>query len=253
MNITPIPAFSDNYIWMMTRKGRAAVVDPGDPAPVFKALDEQGLTLDTIIITHHHFDHTGGVAALKSATGCRVIGPDNPKITDINEVMSEGTQVTALGYDFRVMEVPGHTLDHIAYYSVQDGTLFCGDTLFVGGCGRVFEGTFPMMQQSLAKLSDLPSETKVYCTHEYTLANLGFARKVEPMNADLMAHIEICEQRREDDLPTVPSTIGQELLINPFLRWHSPAIIAQLKQEGRHVGDSPADVFGAVRGWKDEG
>lgn len=253
MNITPIPAFSDNYIWVMTRKGRAAVVDPGDPAPVFKALDEQGLTLDTIIITHHHFDHTGGVAALKSATGCRVIGPDNPKITDINEVMSEGTQVTVLGYDFRVMEVPGHTLDHIAYYSVQDGTLFCGDTLFVGGCGRVFEGTFPMMQQSLAKLSDLPSETKVYCTHEYTLANLGFARKVEPMNADLMAHIETCEQRREDDLPTVPSTIGQELLINPFLRWHSPAIIAQLKQEGRHTGDSPADVFGAVRGWKDEG
>ena len=252
MNIIPISAFSDNYIWMIVREGRAAVVDPGDPAPVLAALEEKDRVLDTIIITHHHFDHTGGIAALKSATGCRVIGPDNSKIADIDETMTEGTQVTVLGYVFEVMEVPGHTLDHIAYYNAEDATLFCGDTLFVGGCGRVFEGTFPMMQQSLAKLSDLPIETKVYCTHEYTMANLRFARKVEPMNTDLMAHIETCEQRREDDLPTVPSTIGQELRINPFLRWQSPAIIDQLKQEGRHTGDSPADVFGAVRGWKDE-
>ena len=253
MNITPIPAFSDNYIWLITKADRAAVVDPGDPAPVLRALDEQGLTLDTIVITHHHFDHTGGVATLKSATGCRVIGPDNPKIADIDETMTEGFQVRVLGYEFRVMEVPGHTLDHIAYYNAEDETLFCGDTLFVGGCGRVFEGTFPMMQKSLQKLSDLPSDTKVYCTHEYTLANLSFARKVEPLNTDLMAHIATCEQQRDEDLPTVPTTIGQELLINPFLRWHSPAIIDQLKQEGRHAGDSPADVFGAVRGWKDEG
>ena len=253
MNITPIPAFSDNYIWMIVHEGTAAVVDPGDPAPVLKALKEQGLALDAILITHHHFDHTGGVSALKSATGCRVIGPDNPKIPDIDETMIEGTQVTVLGYGFEVMEVPGHTLDHIAYHSVENGTLFCGDTLFVGGCGRVFEGTFPMMQRSLAKLSDLPSETKVYCTHEYTMANLRFARKVEPSNTDLMAQLDNCQQRRDNDLPTVPSTIGQEQRINPFLRWHSPAIIAQLKQEGRHTGDSPADVFGAVRGWKDEG
>jgi hydroxyacylglutathione hydrolase len=253
MNITPIPAFSDNYIWMIFHEGRAAVVDPGDPAPVLTALEDQALSLDTIIITHHHFDHTGGVAALKSATGCRVIGPDNPKIGDIDYTMVEGAQVTVLGHGFEVMEVPGHTLDHIAYYSAENRTLFCGDTLFVGGCGRVFEGTFPMMQQSLAKLRDLPSETKVYCTHEYTMANLTFARKVEPLNADLLAHIETCEQRRDSDLPTVPSTIGQELLINPFLRWNSPAIIAQLKHEGRHTGDSAADVFGAVRGWKDEG
>ena len=253
MNIIPISAFSDNYIWMIVREGRAAVVDPGDPAPVRAILEEKGLALDTIIITHHHFDHTGGIAALKSATGCRVIGPDNPKIANIDETMTEGVQVTVLGYRFEVMEVPGHTLDHIAYYNVEDATLFCGDTLFVGGCGRVFEGTFPMMQQSLAKLSELPNETEVYCTHEYTMANLNFARKVEPMNTDLVAHIATCAQRREDDLPTIPSTIGQELLINPFLRWQSLAIIDQLKQEGRHTGDSPADVFGAVRGWKDEG
>ena len=253
MNITPIPAFSDNYIWMIVQKDRAAVVDPGDPAPVLKMLEEQELALDTIIITHHHFDHIGGVAALKTATGCRVVGPDNPKIAGIDETMTEGARVTVLGYGFEVMEVPGHTLDHIAYYNAEEDALFCGDTLFVGGCGRVFEGTLPMMQQSLAKLSDLPSETKVYCTHEYTLANLTFARKVEPTNTDLMAHIEICERRRYDDLPTVPSTIGQELRINPFLRWHSRAIIEQLKQQGRHTGDSPADIFGAVRGWKDEG
>ena len=253
MNIVPIPAFSDNYIWMLVQDGRAAVVDPGDAQPVLSTLESMGLALDTIIITHHHFDHTGGVIALKSETNCRVIGPDNPKIQGIDQVLSEGHSINVLGYAFEILEVPGHTLDHIALYCRRESVLFCGDTLFVGGCGRVFEGTFPMMQQSLAKLSDLPSETKVYCTHEYTMANLSFARKVDPTNADLLAHIETCEQRRDSDLPTVPSTIGQELLINPFLRWHAPAIITQLKQEGRHTGDSPADVFGAVRGWKDEG
>ncbi len=253
MNIVPIPAFSDNYIWMIEREGRVAVVDPGDANPVLAVLTERGVTLDTIIITHHHFDHTGGVKALKAATNCRVVGPDNPKIEGIDEVLVDGDVARVLGYDLAVLEVPGHTLDHIALHCSGESVLFCGDTLFVGGCGRVFEGTFPMMQASLAKLAGLPPETAVYCTHEYTLANLAFAKKVEPTNADLLAHIETCEQRRGDDLPTVPSTIEQELRINPFLRWRSSAIASQLKQEGRHRGDSPSDIFGAVRGWKDEG
>ena len=215
MNITPIPAFSDNYIWMIVHEGRAAVVDPGDPTPVLKTLEEQGLVLDTIIITHHHFDHTGGVSALKSATGCRVIGPNNPKIADIDETMTEGAQVTVLGYGFEVMEVPGHTLDHIAYYNAEDGTLFCGDTLFVGGCGRVFEGTFPMMQQSLAKLSHLPSKTEVYCTHEYTMANLSFARKVEPSNTDLMSHIQTASESVTVIYPQCLRPLGKNCSLIP--------------------------------------
>ena len=213
MNITPIPAFSDNYIWMIFHEGRAAIVDPGDPAPVLTALEDQALSLDTIIITHHHFDHTGGVAALKSATGCRVIGPDNPKIGDIDYTMVEGAQVTVLGHGFEVMEVPGHTLDHIAYYIAEKRTLFCGDTLFVGGCGRVFEGTFPMMQQSLAKLSDLPSETQVYCTHEYTLKNLEFLKNYFKDNT----FYENKYQNLSKSMITLPSLLKDELESNPFL------------------------------------
>lgn len=253
MNIAPIPAFSDNYIWMLERDGRIAVVDPGDANPVLAVLEERGVTLDTIIITHHHFDHTGGVKALKTATDCRVIGPNNPKIEGIDENLVNGDVTHVLGYRFDVLEVPGHTLDHIALHCSEETVLFCGDTLFVGGCGRVFEGTFPMMQNSLDKLARLPAETSVYCTHEYTLANLAFARTVDPTNLELMAHIEACEAKRAVGEPTVPSTLSKELQINPFLRWSSPAIIAQLKQRQRYKGDSPADVFGAVRAWKDEG
>lgn len=253
MNIVPIPAFSDNYIWMLERDGRVAVVDPGDANPVLAVLRERKVALDTIIITHHHFDHTGGVKALKAETNCRVIGSDNPKIEGIDEVLVDGDVARVLGYDFTVLEVPGHTLDHIALHCLGESVLFCGDTLFVGGCGRVFEGTFPMMQSSLAKLAALPPETAVYCTHEYTLANLAFARRVEPNNEHLLAHIGECEQMRKKGFPTVPSTIGRELNINPFLRWDSPMVAGQLNEEGRYTGHSPAEVFGAVRAWKDEG
>ena len=253
MNIVPIPAFSDNYIWMLARDGRAAVVDPGDANPVLTALEERGLTLETIIITHHHFDHTGGVKALKAQTNCRVIGPNNPKIEGIDQTLVDGDLTHVLGYAFDVLEVPGHTLDHIALHCDAESVLFCGDTLFVGGCGRVFEGTFPMMQMSLEKLASLPADTAVYCTHEYTLANLAFARMVDPANADLVAHIDACEAKRAMGEPTVPSTISRELAINPFLRWSSPAVIEQLKQYQRFKGDTPADVFGAIRAWKDEG
>ena len=253
MNIVPIPAFTDNYIWMLERDGRVAVVDPGDANPVMAMLAARDIVLDTIIVTHHHFDHTGGVEALKAHTDCRVIGPNNPKIKGIDRTLSENESVNILGYSFDVLEVPGHTLDHIALYCSAESVLLCGDTLFVGGCGRVFEGTFPMMQASLQKLAALPAETAVYCTHEYTLANLVFARKVDPNNATLIAHIDACEAKRAVGEPTVPSSISKELEINPFLRWNSPDIIQKLKQEQRFKGESPADIFGAVRAWKDEG
>jgi hydroxyacylglutathione hydrolase len=253
MNIKPIAAFADNYIWMISTEGKAAVVDPGDAAPVIAELEARKLVLDTIIITHHHFDHTGGIETLKRETGCRVIGPDNPKIKGIDETMSEGKLVSVLGYRFSVLEVPGHTLDHIAYYCSDSEVLFCGDTLFVGGCGRVFEGTFSMMQSSLEKLGRLPAATEVYCTHEYTLANLNFALKVEPTNEDLKNHFEACTESRAENKPTVPSTIGRERAINPFLRWDSPIIIEQLRVTDRYEGNSAAAVFGAVRAWKDQG
>ena len=253
MNIVPIPAFSDNYIWMLERDVRVAVVDPGDANPVLAVLTERGVTLDTIIITHHHFDHTGGVKTLKAETNCRVVGPDNPKIEGIDEKLVDGDVAHVLGYDFDVLEVPGHTLDHIALHCADESVLFCGDTLFVGGCGRVFEGTFTMILDSLAILAALPPETAVYCTNEYSLDNLAFAQKVEPQNVQLLALIVVCEQLRAEEVPTVPSTIGRELNINPFLRWDSPTVAAQLSNEGRYAGQSPAEIFGAVRSWKDEG
>ena len=253
LTITPIPAFSDNYIWMGVRDDRAWAVDPGDAAPVLEVLQSRGLTLDTILITHHHFDHTGGVNELKAATQCRVVGPNNPKISDIDEVVVDGDCAEVLGVEFDVLEVPGHTLDHIAYYNRSESILFCGDTLFVGGCGRVFEGTFPMMQASLAKLKALPSTTKVYCTHEYTMANLAFAQRVEPGNAVLMEHARNCAALRERDIPTVPSSIEVECAINPFLRWDSDEIVANLTENRQLDSRAPADVFASIRGWKDEG
>ena len=249
MNITPISAFSDNYIWMIVHEGRAAVVDPGDPTPVLKTLEEQGLVLDTIIITHHHFDHTGGVGALKTTTGCRVIGPNNPKIADIDETMTEGAQVTVLGYEFEVMEVPGHTLDHIAF--VGTDWVFCGDTLFAGGCGRVFEGTFPMMRRSLARLKQLPGDTRVFCAHEYTLANLAFAVAADPENEALAARVRRCESLRKQALPTVPSTIAEECATNPFFRWDAASVVAPLVASHGIDGSDSDAVFTQLRSWKD--
>ncbi|MCH1554532.1 MAG: hydroxyacylglutathione hydrolase [Luminiphilus sp.] len=253
LTITAIPAFSDNYIWMGVRDDRAWVVDPGDANPVMAVLQARGLILDTILITHHHFDHTGGVNELKVATQCRVVGPNNPKISDIDEVAVDGDCVDVLGVELDVLEVPGHTLDHIAYYNQSESVLFCGDTLFVGGCGRVFEGTFPMMQGSLAKLKALPPTTKVYCTHEYTLANLAFAQKVEPNNAVLAEHARNCAALRDRNIPTVPSSIEVERAINPFLRWDSDEIVTNLMENRQLDSRAPTDVFAAVRGWKDEG
>lgn len=254
LDVTPIPAFDDNYIWMIRVGDRAVIVDPGDPDVVTAALEAEGLTLDTILITHHHGDHTGGVEALVgSHETVRVIGPQNsPTQALYHDTVGDGDHIEVLGLNFSVLGVPGHTLDHIAYVQEQQRLLFCGDTLFVGGCGRLFEGSAEQMQASLAKLVSLPQDTRVFCAHEYTQSNLRFASHLEPANQALSALVTSVEAKRTLGEPTVPSSIAQECATNPFVRWGSADILTALKAANRYTGDSPAQVLGAVRSWKDE-
>ena len=247
--IQPIEAFSDNYIWLLIRGDQAFVVDPGDADPVLQRLETDNLELRGILITHHHFDHIGGVETLVSKTGCQVWGPKNSTMPFINTVLGEGDAVNVLGTQFNVMEIPGHTLDHIAY--VGDGAVFCGDTLFVGGCGRVFEGTLPMMRRSLARLRDLPGDTRVYCAHEYTLANLAFAQTVAPQDDAILARTTECKELRSMGLPTVPSSIDTERSSNPFMRWDDPVMRDALTLHGRNIPEDEDIVFAELRQWKD--
>jgi hydroxyacylglutathione hydrolase len=260
MKLIPLPAFQDNYLWLLHDGQRALVVDPGDAAPVQAFLARERLRLDAILVTHHHQDHTGGVDALRDATGARVYGPARERIPEPLLRLSEGDAIEVLGLRFEVLDVPGHTAGHIAYYCASPGPLddgapllFCGDTLFSGGCGRLFEGTAQQMFGSLAKLAALPGGTRVCCTHEYTLSNLKFATAVEPSNTQLNHYRQQCEQRRSHGEPTLPSTIALENGVNPFLRTGQPAV-AQAAQ-GHAPSVDPADpvaVFAALRQWKNE-
>ncbi|WP_231960266.1 hydroxyacylglutathione hydrolase [Tepidimonas fonticaldi] len=252
--VEPLPAFSDNYIWLLHRGADAWVVDPGDDAPVRHALQRRGLRLQGILLTHHHADHVGGVAALRAATGCRVVGPAGEPLPEPVEPVAEGDTIEALGQRWRVLEVPGHTAGHIAY--VNDAPpegprwLFCGDTLFSGGCGRLFEGTPAQMLASLDRLAALPDETQVCCAHEYTLSNLRFARAVEPDNPDLAGYTRACDARRAAGEPTLPSTIATERRINPFLRSREPTVRHAVQQQDP-AARSDVEVFAALRRWKD--
>lgn len=256
LSVLTVPAFNDNYLWIIHDGIHAAVVDPGDAAPIRAALQEHKLSLVAILTTHHHADHVGGVAKLLQHFNVPVYGPRNDPIPTVNKPLSEGDTITIseLGLRLSVLDVPGHTLGHIAYVAAEQGWLFCGDTLFAGGCGRLFEGSPSQMLSSLDKLAALPSATKVYCAHEYTLANLRFALAAEPDNQALVERIKIEQDKRARDIPTVPSSIGLEKSTNPFLRAREPAIAQVLAAEGR-IADaadhaSPVTVFAALREWK---
>jgi hydroxyacylglutathione hydrolase len=254
MNLLPLPAFSDNYIWMLHDARHAIVVDPGDAAPVLQALQAHGLELQGILVTHHHHDHVGGVSVLQQATQAPVFGPAREKIPLNMQGLGQGQQVSLLGLSWQVLDVPGHTAGHIAFYCADvDGApvLFCGDTLFSGGCGRLFEGTPAQMQASLDQLAALPDATQVCCAHEYTLSNLRFARAVEPGNASLLHYQERCETLRAQGVPTLPSRIDLERAINPFLRTRQAAV-AQAAH-AHDVATDPQDavaVLAALREWK---
>lgn len=253
--VLAVPAFRDNYLWLIHDGVQAAVVDPGDAAPVEQALAQHGLSLEAILLTHHHADHVGGVAALAAQRDLPVYGPRAEAIAGVTHPLAEGDSVglPGLGLRFRVLEVPGHTRGHIAYVRATPGAhwLFCGDTLFAGGCGRLFEGSPAQMAHSLERLAALPDDTQVYCAHEYTLSNLAFALKAEPGNPALPARLAHERAKRERGEPTLPSTIGLEKATNPFLRWRGPGIAATLASEGLlEPGAGETAAFAALREWK---
>jgi hydroxyacylglutathione hydrolase len=255
LEVTAVPAFDDNYFWLVHGIGpgadrRVAVVDPGEAGPVLAALERSGLELAAILITHHHGDHVGGIAALLERYPVPTFGPAREDIPGRSVALAGGDRVSLadLGLEFDIFDVPGHTAGHIAYYG--HGALFCGDTLFSGGCGRLFEGTPAQMLASLDRLAALPPDTRVYCAHEYTAANLRFATAVDAGNralADYVTTVSAIRARRE---PTIPTTIGLESRINPFLRTRLPAVRAAASAHaGRPLGDD-VDAFAVVRAWK---
>jgi hydroxyacylglutathione hydrolase len=254
LSLVTIPAFDDNYLWLLHDGTHAIVVDPGAAASVQTKLDALGLQLEAILVTHHHADHVGGVDALRDATGAKVYGPAFETIPEPVQRVGAGDTVSVLGIEFDVLEVPGHTSGHIAYF--QKGSalhptplLFCGDTLFSGGCGRLFEGTPAQMLASLTLLGQLPDDTLVCCAHEYTLSNLKFALAVDGANADLIAYEAHCQQLRKNGIPTIPSRIGIENKINPFLRSHTASVKASVQQFDA-TATSATDIFAALRQWK---
>jgi hydroxyacylglutathione hydrolase len=251
MKLIALPALTDNYIWMLHDDQRAIVVDPGDAAPVLHLLASMQLLLAGILVTHHHHDHTAGLHSLRSVLKGPVWGPARETIAAPYTPVGEGDCFEVLGHEWTVMDIPGHTAGHVAYFSEAGGEpiVFCGDTLFSAGCGRLFEGTPAQMHQSLQRLAALPSSTRVCCGHEYTLANLAFAQAVEPDNPDVAMHLAWCQRAREQQAPTLPSSIGRELSINPFLRVHVAGVMDQALQHGAPSREG-VQVFAALRQWK---
>lgn len=250
MQIVPLPAFRDNYIWLLRNGANAAVVDPGDATPVLDYLRTEGLSLTAILATHHHDDHVGGIPALLQEHPAPVFGLAGEPIPGLSRALTDGEEfeLPGLAFRFRVLAVPGHTLGHGAYYGAN--LLFCGDTLFACGCGRLFEGTPSQMHASLARLAALPGNTQVYCAHEYTEANIRFALAVEPENDRLQARALETRARRAAGEATVPFRLEEELATNPFLRSDAPEVIASAARHAGHPLAGVVDVFTEVRAWK---
>jgi hydroxyacylglutathione hydrolase len=250
LEIVPLPAFTDNYIWTLRQGRHAAVVDPGEAGPVKEYLAREKLELCAILATHHHPDHTGGIAELVKMKKVPVHGPKGEPIPELTHPVGQGdmVEIPELAAKFSVLDIPGHTRAHVAYYGLE--SLFCGDTLFACGCGRVFEGTPEQMLDSLNRLAALPDATRVYCGHEYTLANIRFARAVDPKNTALAERELRVQKLRDAGKPSLPSTLGEERATNPFLRCDEPVVVESAnKYLGARIGD-PVRVFAAIRDWK---
>jgi hydroxyacylglutathione hydrolase len=252
--VRPVRAFSDNYIWLIESprtQGHVVAVDPGDAAPVLAELQRSGSSLAAILLTHHHPDHIGGVPALLQERAVPVIGPDDSRIAQRTRTVHDGERcdLPDLGLSFEILQVPGHTLSHIAFWG--HGALFCGDTLFSAGCGRMFEGTPRQMNASLTKLRRLPPDTRMFCGHEYTAANLRFALTVDPANGAALDYQGRVDRVRAEGNPSLPSTLGLEIRVNPFLRCDDPTVVAAAESHAGKALKEPAEVFGVLRAWKD--
>jgi len=250
MRIHPVPAFKDNYIWMLEDGRNAVAVDPGDAAPVEEFLRRTGLKLAAVLATHHHADHVGGLPALAQHWKCPTFGPAREVAAHLDRRLAEGDRFTVpgIGIELGTLDIPGHTAGHIALFG--DGMVFCGDTLFTCGCGRLFEGTPEQMVDSLAKLARLPGDTRVYCGHEYTLSNIRFAEAVEPGNRKLAARKARDAAKRERGEPTVPSTLAEELETNPFVRCGEREVVAAAEMHAARKLANSVDVFAEIRAWK---